>query len=1590
MSLIGCQLDEPQFVVNQLPTLVKFLNAVKNDPSLIQKKATSKKRTIADILREHHEYYGIRPKKELVSDTVRIDLAERYMFLAESTLLGEFSKIIDSDNFNRLQSLYHSDQDPVELPQFEVGLKLQDQVVEVWTNPKGKHKSLLLFKLQVDRQYLPFLSAQLNLAKKAHKLDTIKLDKPALNLTLSLDRQINKLTLEFRIAFKIELKEVVDYKYPLDTIKKIKEVSLFVFTPELTDYQMAHSSKSFPKPSESSFYDLVTSNTEKLKYGDTQIKISSIRKTLMKFQQQTLQWMLNHEGVRFIEGTDTIERVPDQAYDAKNLDLISESLDLVTFGWSCVQSLASGNYYWYNSYTGNICSTQTAIDYLTQFNRYPKHAKALLSEEMGLGKTVEVISLISVNPRPEPFGIQKMDIFNGGRIVTESKTTLIICPQSIIGQWRQEIEDVSSSLKIMVYEGIYNYEKEAESSNSTLTPSDMAAKIREHDIVLVSYHTVSRELHRAIFKPVSRPTRKCAKRLKLNSGVMELKEESAVKVEQDDFDFEHTEYERIDYSSPLMLVEFWRVVLDEVQMTASMTANASKFARIIPRVHSWGVSGTLIKNNLNDLHSLLSFLRLNPIDLYSGTSGISPWVSIVTEAPYYQFQRLFSKICLRHTKKMVADQIKLPQQTRILLRMPFTAIERDNYDNLFSNFLRQVGLNEQGEPVVEDYEPAKYYTYMRQWLIRLRQVCCHAQLGTGPGSRRRFGGIFFGDDNGQDKFGMILGTLDDVLANLKKVTFDDCISGERNIYGLQLRRGKIYEFLRLPQESLKIFEEIMADIEAKVEELRNAGEENLPKLRSWLELLYQTYFLYASAHYQHYRPMRPMPTGFDEKGHIPEDDEEVLKPVEEVDVDTLTPNEKKHYEIENEYYRRADDLLTQILQDPISKVNEAIAKLVERFGSIESYKFPTSSVKKNNSELLKEAGIESSVNLWRACIPFDVDVKENYAHSIQAQMIFERLVKTKADINLQGHMINTWVAKLVELLKEPVVKDEEIQNTGEEYGVSLINQELAHTYLEELQLILEDRENAMISTDDSAQKKSKSSKEKVLVNVNQPTNYDLHVHLDKIRRKVIPEGCYNAKFCLRAILVEFQNLVADLARHDEQGNAKSSDYEFMSSVASDVKKEFDLQRVNINQLRTKLFDTLNDTFNAKISYFKSLQIKSDIVANYLPVRPAFSPEMTPNEKAQQDLHTLQMEIKSLEDSVRSSKVRLTYLNSLIGDTGGDEDLETKKEKTCVICRSSIVLGTLTSCGHQFCKDCLGEWMGVHPTCPMCKKRLFASDLYSFTLTRKELKGGMISESQDPPDSKSSAEVDRDLSKLYKSLNPAMLKEISSIELKKNYGSKVDMIVRQILYLKQMEQDVQIIVYSQWTEFLKFLGRALRQNGISFLSSSDVAHENPNTKRGRTTFGSKEIEKFKKDPRITCFLLNAKAQAAGLTLTNASHVFLCEPLVNLPLELQAISRIHRIGQLKETKVWNFVIENSVEESIAILSTAKRMELVRKRTASQSNIDEVDDDLVDSTELTKTLNGLVDKKVSGGEVVSNDELWASFFASKSGTVMDSVVA
>ncbi len=138
------------------------------------------------------------------------------------------------------------------------------------------------------------------------------------------------------------------------------------------------------------------------------------------------------------------------------------------------------------------------------------------------------------------------------------------------------------------------------------------------------------------------------------------------------------------------------------------------------------------------------------------------------------------------------------------------------------------------------------------------------------------------------------------------------------------------------------------------------------------------------------------------------------------------------------------------------------------------------------------------------------------------------------------------------------------------------------------------------------------------------------------------------------------------------------------------------------------------------------------------------------------------------------------------------------------------------------------------------------------------------------------------------------------------STKIAEIVRRLRRALDLGQKT--IVFSQWTEVLELIVRACADNGIAAVQG----------------WGSRfqvEVNRFKTSPAANVLLLPMSKGAQGLNLTEAQNVLLVEPCIDTGLELQAISRVHRIGQTKETLVVRFIILDSVEEQVLRLSRQK---------------------------------------------------------------------
>jgi E3 ubiquitin-protein ligase SHPRH len=393
--------------------------------------------------------------------------------------------------------------------------------------------------------------------------------------------------------------------------------------------------------------------------------------------------------------------------------------------------------------------------------QYQQIKGGILAEEMGLGKTLEIISLVLLHPRPE--GPEEVSDPYLGRRLRVGKGTLIVTPPTLLDQWLSEIRRHAPSITVMHYRGLPPMASGKRNEKAAIE------ELLRHDVVVTTYDVLRAELHAAMDPPAR-----------------SMRRESAPERAR----------------SPLVEVSWWRVCIDEAQMVENRQSNVAVMARLIPRVNAWAITGTPVKDNLqDDLRGLLAFLRYEP---YASDNDVCK--RLFSQGHDY-FQEIFHLICSRHTKSQVRSEIELPPQKRYVITMPFSAVEEQNYNNLFEMYAHTCGLDVDGNPLANDWSPEDpaVQQSMRIALDQLRQ----AVLQPGAANGRRLG----------RKDGP-LRTLTDVLDAMLEQSDAKVRTFQRSVFSLQLIRGQVLANLGRTQEALTIWKEVLGKNATVVEECR--------------------------------------------------------------------------------------------------------------------------------------------------------------------------------------------------------------------------------------------------------------------------------------------------------------------------------------------------------------------------------------------------------------------------------------------------------------------------------------------------------------------------------------------------------------------------------------------------------------------------------------------------------------------------------------------------------------------------------------------------------------------------------------------------
>ena len=1229
-------------------------------------------------------------------------------------------------------------------------------------------------------------------------------------------------------------------------------------------------------------------------HTSAEIKIDLLQCQLYPFQRRAVRWLLEQEGVK-VELSGRVSPLEEMSGSSVLPDSFQKSLDAK--GFVCYVSHAFG-----------VVST-----HLREIqSRYCGVRGGILAEEMGLGKTVEMIALMCLHSRQRLAQVAE----GSDSLPRNSGATLIITPIPILEQWKQEIQEHAPSLRVYQYDGVRANARKNSNAN-------LVATLASHDVVLTTYNTISREIHYVAEKPDRDLRRK----------------------------------PRFDPPrSPLTQILWWRVCLDEAQMVENGVSAAAQVARLIPRENAWAVSGTPIRKDHADLFGLLLFLKYEP-----WCQSLRSWNRLLSSRRPL-FRSMLSKTAIRHSKEAVREDLRLPPQTRHTITVPFTAIEEQHYAQLFHDMCEDCGLDRDGAPLTESWDPSSSSVIekMRVWLTRLRQTCLHPEVG---GRNRR-------------ALGRSGGPLRSVLQVLEVMIDqnDTAIRAEqRTVLISKIRRGQMMESAKHTKKALELWSEAYRDSCTIVEEcreqlrtemelqqrlLRVEQEDNTDdekegdvrltayrqRLRSALEVKHICIFFLGNAYYQMKTEIESRSSGqFTES--IPLND-----PKADCNIDS-GPGVQDH--------------ITETPPAPQSGLAiapQSDSQEVQAWERREEAAYEVAKTIRSEllSEVLKKANRYMEDVKKRAkqdafvAIP-GMHLMLDY-RGIESRKIFDKLHQYCDAMNEQAGQLTRWREKMIKFLQQSLIdEDEGVELQGDEYETSTKHQDEMYAHMEALRAVYADRNDALTGQTNTliahemklalrAAKVGEGPAPEVLISL-----------LSEREKTRVPSELGS----LRGIITEIRHLVTALQWQEGAGSSRATSELAIAHSILRATQQLSTDQTKIITSLEQEVSLFRETMNNRLDYYRALQKISDTVAPYEEEQQGKLLDLVAFRRM-----FVEEEQRNLKISSLLSKRR--YLNHL----RTEQDASTQAQRICTICQYDFENGTLTVCGHQFCKDCIRLWWNEHRTCPVCKKHLKSADFYDITYKPAEM---AIQEETSPAPMESPGSSERSLTRsIYSDISSTTLNQIKNIDLEGSYfGTKVDTICRHLYWLRDHDPGSKAIIFSQYREFLDVLGRAFNQYKIAYTRFDD----------------KKGIENFKSNPVIECFLLHAKAHSTGLNLVVANHVFLCEPLINTAIELQAIARVHRIGQHRTTTVWMYLVADTVEESIYDISVTRRLAHMKRAaipnssrsgTATPIAIMESTIDAANSLELqAANLSKLLTSGKSGGEVVDNDDLWKCLF-------------
>ena len=1067
-----------------------------------------------------------------------------------------------------------------------------------------------------------------------------------------------------------------------------------------------------------------------------------------------------------------------------------------------------------------------------------------------MGLGKTVITLALILSSPAPSIHTEMPPFEQHLIF--SPATLIITPKAILNQWIEEIKKhtTAGKLKFMVYE--YS--------------SDFEGDLTQYDIIITTFSSLKDEIHVANFttERSRRYERKYARPI-----------------------------------SPLTRHHFWRIVIDEAQMVSASSAsirslsNTGKMCSMLHATKRWGVTGTPISKTgtIDDLKYLIFFLNVQDW-LECSTSE---WRTISQAYPYLLKLRL-GQLMRRTMKSSITHELQIPVQYNHVIFMKMERVPQAYYDSVLEQL-----LHESRSDVKRTHRSQKSLG-VRSLLLQLRQACCHPQLGS----------------HNRKLLGTDLRTMDGVLKlmafQVRSYLFS--LEHQRLAKSLEIALSLDEEHdhdgaIEVYKKRLVECEQTMDAINSRIADLEalqasNQGkidgdtEETLnsmiqdgnvsdelittepdnedsdeltgmkTRLSTWQEMKHRILYFMANSYFLKGEYLQNIRDGTNNTNSCPSDPSE-----DSVEFSNVLSEYKQ---LEEAYYEKANDVRQQVLKahkERFKVVSEQTKLKFEFYGN-------RLMEKKNNISIVMRL----------------VDERNNeLTGGIQTTDIFDRTKNIMIRLNQQWEYFAVWRLELIESLMKSLEEEDE-EKQAEEFSIGIEVQQKADALLHAMSECVDDREGLLIGVHGELSrhfygqselqaelfgirkrlKLKKSSEKPLLVLIEELKSLmkgsedDVFLELDSAEEDALqsPSPVKKSKG---------KNKVTKKTGKSKKSSQKKQE-KHISGLKNIRRIEIDLAKISLDaiapqykfqleklEIMKRELSIFNELSNVRIKYYKELQKFNDGV-----IQIEF-----PEDIASARL-SLQEEMASLEQNILHAEGRRRYFQNL------EKEHQQKLsdffvDKSCPICTEKFVRGLVLECGHMLCESCYQEWMRAQIRCPTCNQPVDESTVKRIVTTYRR-------EDDNEPNIVAAA---HDLE---------VVEQMKRVSIKGSFGTKLDAVVRHMVHIKTTS-GAKCIVFSQWDTLLDILCKALKENDIRTVNLSK---------------GTKAITEFQTNPEITAIMLNARSQSSGLTLTEAKHIFMLEPVLDRAIERQATGRVHRIGQECETHVWRYLMKNTVEESL----------------------------------------------------------------------------